>query len=145
MALDRLPTRVNLSNHGVDVPNIHSSVCSLYLEDVQHTFFGREVAASLWRMCRICLDIALPVFSSLFEFLSWFDDWRESEETNMKVYSIVAALLWIIWRFRNSLAFPGDGMKKPLLFDSIRNISFNWCISRGKCMISWNDWLVKPL
>ncbi|XP_071700079.1 uncharacterized protein [Rutidosis leptorrhynchoides] len=123
VALDRLPTRVNLANRGVDVPNIHCPICSLYLEDVHHTLFGCEVAASLWRMCRIWLDITLPYFLVGPSFyVGSMIGVKEGDEDESLFDS--GRLVVDYLAVRNSLVFSGDGMKKPLLFDFIRNISF---------------------
>ncbi|GJX22419.1 RNA-directed DNA polymerase, eukaryota [Tanacetum coccineum] len=46
--LDRLPTRLNLSKRGLDIPSITCLICSNDVESNDHIFYSCEVAASIW-------------------------------------------------------------------------------------------------
>ncbi|XP_071728427.1 uncharacterized protein [Rutidosis leptorrhynchoides] len=124
LAMDRLPTRVNLARRGLEIEDTNCVSCNHNFESVQHVFFACSVASELWRRVRIWLDIHLPIFMDWSEVMPWFDSWQENEKTKQKVYVIFAALLWHVWRFRNSMIFPGEALKKSFLFDSICNFSF---------------------
>ncbi|XP_071719302.1 uncharacterized protein [Rutidosis leptorrhynchoides] len=136
VALDRLPTRLNLSRRGLEIEDIGFILCDAYMKSSNHLLFECQLAADIWRKVRLWTDVALPSFSNWLDFVVWYDGWRVKEETKLELYVIVAALIWHVWRFRNSVLFPGDVMKKNLLFDSICSFSFSWICSRGKVNVS---------
>ncbi|XP_071719211.1 uncharacterized protein [Rutidosis leptorrhynchoides] len=119
VALDRLPTRDNLSKREIEVVNGGCAICPWGTETLQHVLFGCDLALDLWRKCRVWIGLQMPMFSTWTDYFDWFDGWIAKEATKNRVYSIVAALLWLLWRFRNSVVFPGDVLQKSCLFDSI--------------------------
>ena len=145
LILDRLPTRLNLSLRGLEISSIVCPICNTGMESVDHVFFGCEVASNIWHLVRMWTDIDMPSFSSWFDWSQWFDDWRASKKDKDQVYAITVALVWCLWRYRNSVTFSSNCMRKSDLFDSIRLFSFSWLKSRGRNVNCWNSWLMKPV
>ncbi|GKC64656.1 hypothetical protein Tco_1097254, partial [Tanacetum coccineum] len=50
--------------------------CNVGVESNDHIFFGCDTAINLWQLIRVWIDINMPSFSSCFEWLQWFEDWR---------------------------------------------------------------------
>ncbi|XP_071732701.1 uncharacterized protein [Rutidosis leptorrhynchoides] len=126
LALDRLPTRLNLSRRGLEIKSISCVLCNHVMESAHHLMFECEVAVELWRRVRLWIDLLLPRFTEWTDWIAWFEDWRESEDTKARLYVIGESTVWHIWRFRNSQLFEQPPMKRCILFDSIRLFSFNW-------------------
>ncbi|GKB76850.1 RNA-directed DNA polymerase, eukaryota, reverse transcriptase zinc-binding domain protein [Tanacetum coccineum] len=101
LKIDRLPNRLNLSSQGLDTSSIYCPLCNVGVELNDHIFFGRDTTINLWRLIRVWIDVNMPSFSSCFEWLQWFEDWRATQISKDRVYCISSASLWSIWRFRN--------------------------------------------
>nr|GEX68341.1 ribonuclease H-like domain-containing protein [Tanacetum cinerariifolium] len=71
MILDKLPTRVNLSNRGMDIPCVLCSVCDIRVESRNHLFFGCSMACDLYRLISRWWNIHIP---NLLDPLAW-EDW----------------------------------------------------------------------
>ncbi|GJY85810.1 RNA-directed DNA polymerase, eukaryota, reverse transcriptase zinc-binding domain protein, partial [Tanacetum coccineum] len=66
--LDRLPTRLNLSLRGIEIPSIECPICNSGMESVDHIFFDCEVASNIWRLVDVWTNIDMPSFSSWFDW-----------------------------------------------------------------------------
>ncbi|XP_071714834.1 uncharacterized protein [Rutidosis leptorrhynchoides] len=92
LALDRLLTRLNLVNHGVEIGDVGCSICNHGLEDVNHVFFSCILAKELWRRIRIWTGLDINVFNSWANWLEWFDLWTTNEDVKIRLFSIVASM-----------------------------------------------------
>ena len=119
--------------------------CNAGLESNDHIFFGCDTSINIWRLIRMWIDVNMPSFSSCYEWLQWIDDWRATKDSKDRVYVITAASLWLLWRYRNSVIFNSQHMKKSDIFDNIRIFSFSWLKIRGRKVHCWNSWLNNPL
>ncbi|XP_071709071.1 uncharacterized protein [Rutidosis leptorrhynchoides] len=140
-----LPTRSNLYKRGMEIDDIGCITCNCLMKMVDHIFFECPLALDLWSKIRGWVDLNIPISPSWASWFDWYNNMRLTADAKIKLYVIVGATLWHIWRFRNSVLYGSPRLKKDILFDSIRNFSFNWIVSRSKCNCSWNSWLVKPL
>ncbi|GJS67721.1 RNA-directed DNA polymerase, eukaryota [Tanacetum coccineum] len=75
----KIPTRLNLSLRGIEIPSIECLICNSGMESVEHIFFDCEVAFNIWLLVCGWTDIDMPSFSSWFDSSHWFDDWRASK------------------------------------------------------------------
>ncbi|XP_071740688.1 uncharacterized protein [Rutidosis leptorrhynchoides] len=145
MKRNRLPTRINLSSRGLDIQDIRCVLCDWQVETIDHVLFGCDSATALWRKVRIWTDVNMPVYTSWSECFSWYNGWQSSSDAKQRMYVIIAALLWHLWRLKISTLFRDSVMKKSSLFDNIRLSSYNWFCNRGKFNVYLNVWLVNPL
>ncbi|GKA78947.1 putative ribonuclease H-like domain-containing protein, partial [Tanacetum coccineum] len=76
VCLDKLPTRLNLSLRGIDIPSIVCPNCSLAGESCSHLFFSCSMARLLWRKVARWWDFDIPEFSSYEEWITWFKSIR---------------------------------------------------------------------
>ncbi|GKF52441.1 RNA-directed DNA polymerase, eukaryota, partial [Tanacetum coccineum] len=112
LSLDRLPHRLNLSSRGMDIPSISCPSCNANVESANHVF----------RWC----DIPLFQASSLDSFNDWIISWHASKEKKHRFYVITTSVLWWLWRYRNSVTFNSQPLRKSDLFNNVRFSSFSW-------------------
>ncbi|GJY58660.1 RNA-directed DNA polymerase, eukaryota, reverse transcriptase zinc-binding domain protein [Tanacetum coccineum] len=60
-------------------------------------------------------------------------------------YVISTSVLWWFWKFRNSVTFNSQPLRKSDIFDYVRSSLFSWLHNRGNLILSWTDWLKSPL
>ncbi|GKD57249.1 RNA-directed DNA polymerase, eukaryota [Tanacetum coccineum] len=145
LALDRLPHRLNLSARGMYIASIACPSCNGNVEFSSHIFFDCDFAKEIWRLIRSWCDFPLPTFTSYGLWKSWFTSWQAPKQNSHRLYIIVMASFWWIWRFRNSVIFCPHRLRKSDMFDNIRSSSFSWLSYRGRMSCSWVDWLKAPL
>ncbi|XP_071699033.1 uncharacterized protein [Rutidosis leptorrhynchoides] len=143
--LDRLSTRLNISSRGLEINDIRCLFCSHSVESLSHLLFSCDIASGVWRKVRLWTDIQLPTFDDCDSWFYWYQSVQLSSGLKLRIYNIVAALVWILWKYRNAFLFDPSRLKKQVLFDLIRMYSYNWLSDIGHVNISWNDWLIKPL
>ncbi|GJW71004.1 hypothetical protein Tco_0127921 [Tanacetum coccineum] len=97
--------------------------------------------SSFFRWC----DIPLFQASSCDSFNDWIISWHASKEKKHRFYVITTSVLWLLWRYRNSVTFNSQPLRKSDLFDNVRFSSFSWLHNRDHMELSWNDWLMYPL
>ncbi|GJU46842.1 RNA-directed DNA polymerase, eukaryota, reverse transcriptase zinc-binding domain protein [Tanacetum coccineum] len=80
MLLDRLPNRLNLSSHGLDIDSISCMVCNGHVESNDHIFFTCDTAVAIWNLVRSWIGLPLPSFLSCEDWTNWFDSWHVSKD-----------------------------------------------------------------
>ncbi|GKC38493.1 RNA-directed DNA polymerase, eukaryota, partial [Tanacetum coccineum] len=145
LSLDRLPHRLNLSSRGMDIPAISCPSCNANVESANHVFFECDIATDMWKLVFRWCDIPLFQASSWDSFNDWIISWHASKEKKHRFYVITTSVLWWLWRYRNSVTFNSQPLRKSDLFDNVRFSSFSWLHNRDHMKLSWNDWLMYPL
>ncbi|GKA39269.1 RNA-directed DNA polymerase, eukaryota [Tanacetum coccineum] len=145
LSLDRLPHRLNLSSRGMDIPAISCPSCNANVESANHIFFECDIATDMWKLVFRWCDIPLFQASSWDSFNDWIISWHASKEKKHRFYVITTSVLWWLWRYRNSVTFNSQPLRKSDLFDNVRFSSFSWLHNRDHMKLSWNDWLMYPL
>ncbi|GJS26789.1 RNA-directed DNA polymerase, eukaryota, reverse transcriptase zinc-binding domain protein [Tanacetum coccineum] len=128
---DELPHRLNLSSRGLEITSILSLVCNVSVESSSHLFFACELASQIWSKIRVWCEVPMLHASSSSEWIGWLDNWNVPKATKDQMVVITSATLWLIWRYRNSVAFSSQSMRKCDIFDNIRLFSFSWLKYRG--------------
>ncbi|GJU61200.1 RNA-directed DNA polymerase, eukaryota, reverse transcriptase zinc-binding domain protein [Tanacetum coccineum] len=96
VSLDCLPTRLNISRRGIDIPSILCPICDSVVESSSHLFFGCSLAKDILR--RICRwwNVEFSDINSYAEWSSWIGNIR---------YGLVALSLLqgcVFWRVGGS-------------------------------------------
>ncbi|XP_071699047.1 uncharacterized protein [Rutidosis leptorrhynchoides] len=65
------------------------------------TRWYKIIPRKVWSKVRRWIDCNMPVFNSWSDWMLWFEHWSGSEEVKTKIYTIVAACIWLLWRYRN--------------------------------------------
>ncbi|GJY27220.1 RNA-directed DNA polymerase, eukaryota, reverse transcriptase zinc-binding domain protein [Tanacetum coccineum] len=103
--LDRLPHRLNLSKHSLDIDSIICPVCNINVESAEHVFFSYEMAAQVWRLIRIWCNISDSAMPSYLNWSSWIDAIPRPQIKKKKLFVIIVCMLWTIWKYRNDVTF----------------------------------------
>nr|GFA01324.1 RNA-directed DNA polymerase, eukaryota [Tanacetum cinerariifolium] len=91
LSLDRLPHRLNLSLHGMDIPTISCSSCNANVESANHIFFECTIASHMWKLMYRWCDIPFVQALSFEAFKDWFSSWHASKDKKHKLYVISAS------------------------------------------------------
>ncbi|XP_071740950.1 uncharacterized protein [Rutidosis leptorrhynchoides] len=145
LKVDAIPLRCNLFARGVDVNTLTCPVCSNRNESRDHVFFCCSLADEVWHNIRIWIGCNLPSFLSWEEFHSWIEASHLASASKNKICAITVTLLWVIWRFRNGIAFNEPFCTRNNIVDLIKYFAYRWLKHRGQLVSNWNLWLLSPL
>ncbi|GKB81306.1 hypothetical protein Tco_0948201 [Tanacetum coccineum] len=126
----------------MDIPAISCPSCNANVESANHVFFECDIATDMWKLVFRWCDIPLFQASSWDSFNDWIISWHASKEKKHRFYVITTSVLWWLWRYRNSVTFSSQPLRKSDLFDNVRFSSFSWLHNRDHMKLSWNDWLI---
>ncbi|GJS69249.1 retrovirus-related pol polyprotein from transposon TNT 1-94 [Tanacetum coccineum] len=126
----------------MDIPAISCPSCNANVESANHVFFECDIATDMWKLVFRWCDIPLFQASSWDSFNDWIISWHASKEKKHRFYVITTSVLWWLWRYRNSVTFNSQPLRKSDLFDNVRFSSFSWLHNRDHMKLSWNDWLM---
>ncbi|GJX26136.1 RNA-directed DNA polymerase, eukaryota [Tanacetum coccineum] len=135
--LDGLPTRLNLSSRGVEIPSILCHLCNEVVESTSYIFFSCSLARQV--MIKVCRwwELEYTSMNSYTEWLSWFSNIRLSKLKKEILEGICYVTWWLIWRLRNQCLFGSTQPRRHLIFDNIVQMSFLWISNRCKSKIDW--------
>jgi hypothetical protein len=128
----RIPTRKNLVARRV-LPasgDVSCVLCGEELESELHLFIYCEIAMLLWMEIFHWLDIPFCLPHNLFSIFSCL------METGIKkgrqgMLMIGAAVVWNLWRCRNSLLFENGNGSVTELVEAVKVSSWKWWLSRS--------------
>ena len=140
---DRLPTRLNLRDKGIELPSLLCPGCGFTGESAAHLFAMCSEFTPLWNKVAVWWGVELPDVISIHSLVHWADHTRLNVHAKKAFDAVVAVVFWSIWNFRNNLIFGSAVPRKDELFDNIRSISYFWINNRRKVgRMCWNSWLV---
>nr|XP_043639616.1 uncharacterized protein LOC122610690 [Erigeron canadensis] len=144
--IDRIPTRYNLSNKGIDIPSILCPLCSTDLETTNHLFLACKIANKLWRLIATWLDIpTLLLATNLEDALLLLDNMPIKVLKKNCIEAVLFCMIWVIWKHRNEQVFSSGQNRPDFLFDSIVSQSYLWATSRSKKLrVSRDEWFKNP-
>ncbi|GKC38186.1 RNA-directed DNA polymerase, eukaryota [Tanacetum coccineum] len=130
VSLDKLPTRLNLSLRGIEIPSITCPICSCAGESCSHLFFtcskARNITIKLARWWEFdCQDLF-----SYDDWLEWFHTLRLIKGFKDILEGVFYVMWWVIWKYRNQTLFGSSQPRMDMLFDEIVLLSFTWCSNR---------------
>ncbi|GKA84830.1 RNA-directed DNA polymerase, eukaryota, partial [Tanacetum coccineum] len=119
MFLDKLPTRINLSNRGLDVPCVLCPNCGNAVESQNHLFFGFSMALDLFRLLGRWWNINIINLIDPFSRESWFNGIRLNSLQKFALEASFFSMWWHIWKYINTVVFSLKKPLKGLIFDNI--------------------------
>ncbi|XP_071728934.1 uncharacterized protein [Rutidosis leptorrhynchoides] len=132
LIIDRLPSRINLAFKG----SISTLLFALFVVLVETQgitrLFYDALLTHIWRRIRIWMAIPWPdSFITIEDAFDWMDSLNGSLSKKTRIYSIIAATLWWLWRFRNDTLHGNSTIKERDLFYNIILSSFSWLQARS--------------
>ena len=105
VCLDKLPTRLNLSLRGVEIPSIICPLCSIAMESSSHLLFSCQLAQSLMlKVARWC-ELDIHDFNSYGDWIVWLNKIRLPSKIKEILEGTCYVTWWVIWKFRNQVLF----------------------------------------
>ncbi|GKA23721.1 RNA-directed DNA polymerase, eukaryota, reverse transcriptase zinc-binding domain protein [Tanacetum coccineum] len=101
ICLDRLPTRLNLSFRGLEIPSILCPLCNEAAESTYHLFFSSSLARQIMRLVCRWWELELSSFNSYDEWLIWLSNSRLSKLMKEILEGTCYVTWWTIWHFSN--------------------------------------------
>ncbi|GJX12486.1 RNA-directed DNA polymerase, eukaryota [Tanacetum coccineum] len=145
VCLDKLPTRLNLSIRGLDIPSILCPNCYVAVESAAHILFSCDMACELLRKVTRWWEVEFHNIHSYGEWLLWFKNLCYPKSLKDVFEGVCYVMWWVIWKYRNQVLFGNSLPRMDLLFDEISRLSYSWCSSRCKSLtIDWNVWIKNP-
>ncbi|GJX55522.1 RNA-directed DNA polymerase, eukaryota [Tanacetum coccineum] len=74
VCLDKLPTRLNLSLCGLDIPSILCPLCSITVESTPHLLFSCHLARQLWRKVARWWELEIHDFLLYDDWILWLNN-----------------------------------------------------------------------
>ncbi|GKA65068.1 RNA-directed DNA polymerase, eukaryota [Tanacetum coccineum] len=108
MALDRLPSRVNLDARGLDIPSVLCPICEECSESTAHVFFQSSFVAQVYSRLGMWWDINIPDLRSYSQWLEWFGSIRLNKFQKQFLKASFMSLWWHVWSYRNSCVFGSE-------------------------------------
>ncbi|GJY59330.1 RNA-directed DNA polymerase, eukaryota [Tanacetum coccineum] len=144
VSFDKLPTRLNLSLRGLDIPSIICPLCSIAVESTSLVSGSCQLARQLMIKVVHWWELEYLDFHSYEDWLLWFKNLRVSKRLKDVFEGVCYISWWVIWKFRNQVLFGINFPRLDLLFDDIVRLSFHWCSSRCSSNFDWNTWMKNP-
>ncbi|GJX62256.1 RNA-directed DNA polymerase, eukaryota, partial [Tanacetum coccineum] len=94
--LDKLPTRLNLSLRGIDIPSILCLICSIAGESSSHLLFTCQVARHLMFKVARWWELEYQDFHSYADWLTWFINLRLSKGHKEVLEGVFYVMWWAI-------------------------------------------------
>ncbi|GJR41802.1 RNA-directed DNA polymerase, eukaryota [Tanacetum coccineum] len=122
--LDKLPTRINISLHGIDIPNIMCPICNSSVESSDHLFFSCKLAKDLFKKVTRWWELEYVDIHSYGDWLEWLKSLKFQNRLKDIFEAICYVLWWSIWKHRNQSIFGGMKQRLETFFDDIVLLSF---------------------
>ncbi|KAL4560915.1 hypothetical protein LXL04_033071 [Taraxacum kok-saghyz] len=104
-ANDRIPTRLNLRDKGIELHSVLCPVCEEVGESAAHLFLACMDSVVLWRKIALWWGVNPPDLASINSMLCWSEMEQMDVETRRSFDAVVLTTFWVIWTFRNNLLF----------------------------------------
>nr|GEZ42040.1 RNA-directed DNA polymerase, eukaryota, reverse transcriptase zinc-binding domain protein [Tanacetum cinerariifolium] len=130
MFLDRLPTRSNLYNKGIDIPCVLCPNCEAVIESHNHLLFSCSMSMDLVRLFGRWWNIHVPNLGDPSSWDLWFKGLNLSSNQKQIIEAFFVSMWWHIWKFRNASLFTLKKPRKAMIFDDIVSHTFFWVNSR---------------
>ncbi|GKB42985.1 hypothetical protein Tco_0887927 [Tanacetum coccineum] len=102
----------------MDIPAISCPSYNANIESANHIFFECDIATDMWKLIFRWCDTPLFQASSWDSLNDWNISWHASKEKKHSIYVITTSVLWWLWRYRNSVTFNSQPLRKSDLFDN---------------------------
>ncbi|GJR16920.1 RNA-directed DNA polymerase, eukaryota, reverse transcriptase zinc-binding domain protein [Tanacetum coccineum] len=142
--MDALPTRLNISRRGIDIPCIECPSCDCGVESSAHLFFQCDLVRQIARKIAVWWNVKYVDCISYVEWVDWLGSLRLGFKAKMMFEGTFYTLWWNIWTYRNRLLFDVKSPLKANIYDNVVSSSFDWCRYRCKISFSRDEWLKNP-
>ncbi|KAK2446576.1 hypothetical protein QL285_017365 [Trifolium repens] len=150
LLLERIPTRCNLARRQIQLlDNEQRCVwCGREDETVMHLFIYCDFARQVWMEIFNWLGVTFSLPHNLFSILNLFRDCYGKKQRRKGVVLIWAAVVWALWRMRNTVIFENGTTSSSSVVEDIKLSAWKWWVGRlessaGCCL--FYEWQAEPL
>ncbi|KAL4565722.1 hypothetical protein LXL04_029825 [Taraxacum kok-saghyz] len=129
---NRLPTRRNLCNMGVDVPCSLCPLCDQKEEDANHLFVECSISTQFWTKLGFWWQISSPSFARCEDPFVWSKYAIKNKKEGMWFQVTVIAVLVSIWKLRNGVIFDKNKVEIDREFRNKQMMSTSACARHVK-------------
>ncbi|GJR41057.1 RNA-directed DNA polymerase, eukaryota, reverse transcriptase zinc-binding domain protein [Tanacetum coccineum] len=141
----RLPTRFNLDWRGIDLDTVRYPLCNNDIETEDHLFVKCPLAIDTWKFVFSWWQFTEITNSNLLDILTMVDRLPMAHKHRKFFDVVVNTTIWAIWNHRNKTVFNLKRPQKELLFNDVKQFSYNWISSRSRNItFSWIEWFCNP-
>lgn len=151
VCLSRLPTLTNLHHRhsALDSPN-RCYVCGHVEENEDHLLLQCQSASRIWNYFITAMGGVMP--NTIRETVVSWKCYPLSTQGNQLWKRLPAAILWGLWKARNSIAFNGKTFKVHEVIRDIKIDAFNWSkslncfkgIITSNVILGWEQFFLNP-
>ncbi|GKC90487.1 RNA-directed DNA polymerase, eukaryota [Tanacetum coccineum] len=98
VSLDKLPTRLNLSLQGIEIPSITCPICTCAGESCSHLFFSCSMARNITTKLARWWEFDCPDLFSYDDWLEWFHTLRLLKGFKDILEGVFYVMWWVIWK-----------------------------------------------
>ncbi|KAL4585499.1 hypothetical protein LXL04_010120 [Taraxacum kok-saghyz] len=119
---DRIPTRLNLRDKGIDLHSVLCPGCDVIGESTRHLFVTCIAFSPIWHRMAMWWGVPTPSVLSVDALVRWADGVTLNREAKMVFDAVIIVAFWNIWSVRNKLVFDSnpksstDSILSPSLF-----------------------------
>ncbi|GJR66188.1 putative RNA-directed DNA polymerase [Tanacetum coccineum] len=144
IAMNRLPTKDNLTRFGIQINPISCLFCGLEDETRDHCFLQCSKIKLIWFKLWSWWQSNSLHIPSLGDILSGNLPFHDDKHISKAYHVTCLSLIWIIWRWRNKLVHANETEVNSLLhedvFSSLQRLSLLWIKNRSpKKNIAWKN------
>ncbi|GKA71148.1 RNA-directed DNA polymerase, eukaryota [Tanacetum coccineum] len=112
--LDSLPTRLNLSLRGLEIPSIVCPLCNVAVESTSHLLFSCSLSRQVRSKVMRWWELADLEIRSYDEWLNWLNNVRLPKNLKDVLEGVCYVNWWLVWRFRNQMLFGKTHPRRDL-------------------------------
>lgn len=148
LILDRIPTKLNLSHHGVPLPlkGLGCVFCAMSSESSVHLFLSCPSILPVWYPVSRWLGWEFVIPLGLAQLFLSFTGLGRGKRVRLGLLLIWHAVIWTIWTSRNDLIFSGGALREEPVVDRAKLLAWKWFLAKcpdSSC--SFYEWEVQPV
>ena len=124
IAMNKLPSRFNMSLRGLEVPSIVSPVFQVGVETTYHLFFFCPLASAIATKIQRWWGLQVTRISSYQDWLNWLEGLKFRREVKEYLEGTMFVSWWIIWSYPNMLIFSLDVPAETSFYDLLVHNAF---------------------
>lgn len=141
----RRPTLDNLCKLGIGSSHL-CTLCKQAPESASHLFTTCSISREVWSNIRTWWYLFPNSFDSVEEMLNYRHGSSQKNDPNSIQGAIVLVFMWVIWKFRNTIAHSSKILSHSGLASEIQILSHLWISSRHKSLkLNWLGWSCNPV
>ncbi|KAJ9536053.1 hypothetical protein OSB04_un000779 [Centaurea solstitialis] len=139
--LGRIPTRVALSDKGIDLDSVLCPRCGNEIESLDHALVKCSVVKDLWVRVGKWWNRNLERVDSVAQLMQEDADILKESKGRSIWIGVKWATMFLIWQDRNNIIFNSSKSTLGELFFVWQRVMFEWFSSKSSQIGEWYKWI----